>query len=435
MPVTKEQIEQSNQLLSDLQKSIGSVDAKLKSYDDKFAAADTSIKEQIKRIEADLDAKTKEIQKEQLKDDGAATRVKDLETQVEDLNTMLKSGEFAGKSDEIMERIKGVENVLAKGHKSLDKKDFGSSEDYQALTKFYKQGEKGLTNDQISKYLRTDDGENGGFLVPTMLYDSIMEEVEDLDPVRALSRVFTAQVKTLDVPIRTELPEATYEGEAEEVGDENSKYAVEQMTAYAQHINTPITWDLIKFANYDMISQASRDAAMAFAIGEGNNFVNGTGVKMPEGILSNQDIIDGAIETATDDTLSMVDVVKLPGNLKNGYINNARFFMNQKTLYELRSEQDDNGNFLWRIGGEGMPNNIAGLPFVILPSMPDVADGALAVGVGDFFYGYYILDAAGITLIRDDYSQKKKRIIEFSWFRYNTGKVGISEAFQLLKIK
>ncbi len=107
--------------------------------------------------------------------------------------------------------------------------------------------------------------------------------------------------------------------------------------------------------------------------------------------------------------------------------------MNQKTLFALRAEQDDNGNFLWRVGGEGMPNNIAGIPYVILPGMADVAEGSYSVGVGDFFYGYYILDAVQIAMVRDEVTEARKRIVKLTWFKWLTGQVGIAEAFKLLK--
>ena len=125
----------------------------------------------------------------------------------------------------------------------------------------------------------------------------------------------------------------------------------------------------------------------------------------------------------------------LAGQLKAGYLVNARYFMNQATLYTLRTERDDVGNFLWKVGGENMPNNIAGKPFIIMPSMAAIADNSLSVGLGDFFYGYYILDAVGISLIRDDLSSKRTAMVEFTWKQWNTGQVAIAEAFKVLKTK
>lgn len=439
MSLSKKSIDEAKKLINDFQTTLkeSNVDEKLKTYEEKFNSVNSDTKETLSKITALLDKSDKEIQTETNKENAFENRIRDFETQLKNMEEMISKESDKEKSSEILERIKTVEGSLAKIGK---KTNSGSrlvkfdTPEYHVLQKMVKQGDDSLT-DLDRKTLRTDNGPKGGYLVPEVLYDNILEQVQEIDPIRPLSRVFTATVKTLNVPILKELPTATYEGETEEISSDEATYRLEQMTAYAQQIVTPITWDLIEFNAYDIIAQASRDAAMAFAIGEGKGFLSGSGVKSPEGILTNTDVLAGAVETAANDAVSLVDVVKLPGNLKTGYLANARFFMNQKTLYDLRAEQDSNGNFLWRIGGENMPNNIAGHQYVILPNMPDVADGDYPVGIGDFFYGYYILDAVGISLIRDDFSQKKKRVVELSWHRYNTGQVGIAEAFQLLQVK
>ena len=314
------------------------------------------------------------------------------------------------------------------------KKAYLEGDHYKALQSYAKEGDQAFTP-EMRKTLRTDVGSQGGYLVPIELHNQVLEEIEELDPIRKLARVFSSKVKTLEIPIRTSLPVATFEGEKESVSNSESSYRLEQLTAYRQHINTPITWDQINFAAYDMIQQMTKDAAMAFAIGEGAAFLNGSGKKVPEGIMTNVDVLAGSTDTETNDVLSLTDVVKLPGKLKNGYLPGSRYFMNQATLYNLRAEQDENGNFLWRIGGEGMPNNIANVPYIIVPSMPDVADGEYPVGIGNFFYGYYILDAVGLMMIRDDYTKKTEATVEMTWIKYLTGQVGIAEAFKLLKVK
>jgi HK97 family phage major capsid protein len=435
MSIELKDIEQANKNVADLQKSLENVSSKLKTYEDKFNALDAETKEKVKKIEAQIEAKDKEIQKTLSKEDAIKNEKLSKETLVKELEEVLKNNEYKTRQDELTQRIKDLETELAKGSvKNSKNKEYMNTEHYKLLSQYVKSGDEVFTP-EVKKTLRTDVGSQGGYLVPTQLYNQILEEVEELDPIRPLCRTFKSKVKTLEVPIRTTLPVASFEGETEETDDTNATYRLEQLTAYRQHINTPITWDQISFADNDMLQDMAKDASMAFAIGEGSAFLLGNGVKSPEGILINADVVAGATETATNDVLSLTDVIKLAGNLKNGYRFGARYFMNQKTLFDLRAEKDDNGNFLWRVGGEGMPNEIAGIPYIIVPSMPNVADGALSVGIGNFFYGYYILDAVGVMMIRDDYTQKKKATVEVTWMRYLTGQVGIAEAFKLLKIK
>lgn len=434
--ITKEDILNAQQTLKEFQDTLKTVAPQLKTYEEKFEKAGAETKEKLDKIKSDIEKTDKQLQDALLKVEAVKNSTRSKEEELKELETIINDKSISKeKAAELVERVKDLELALAgKGGKGDDKDAYKSSEEYKSLTEFVKKGNSGI-GAEVRKYLRTDEGANGGYLVPVALHNQILEEVEEMDPIRPLARVFSSKTKTLEVPIRTSLPVATFEGEAEEVSESNAGYRLEQLTAYAQTIMTPLTWDIINFANYDMIQQASKDAAMAFAIGEGTKFLKGTGVKEPEGIVTNATIMAAAETSATSGVVSLVDVVKLPGFLKTGYITNARFFMNQKTLFALRSEQDDNGNFLWRIGGEGMPNNIAGIPYVILPGMANVAASSYSVGVGDFFYGYYILDAVQIAMVRDEVTQANKRIVKLTWFKWLTGQVGITEAFKLLKTK
>lgn len=54
---------------------------------------------------------------------------------------------------------------------------------------------------------------------------------------------------------------------------------------------------------------------------------------------------------------------------------------------------------------------------------------------GDLMRGYEIFDLAGMVVIRDDYTQKKKAIVEWTFHRYLTGQVILPEAIKILKIK
>jgi HK97 family phage major capsid protein len=435
---TKKLLEAANKNLTDLQGELQKVSSDKKTYEDKINSLSAENKAKVEKIEAEMKMKDGELLKFQQERDAHATKIRNLEATLEELKK--------NNTPETLQRVKDLELQIAHmDNTSGDKKkNLMDDLEYQAIQDYAMKGElpekihRSDSKEPLPsgvKYLRTDVGADGGYLVPEVLYSQIMEEVEEIDPIRSLARVFSAKVKSLSVAIRSDLPTAEYEGEAESDEEDNSKYRDETLTAYRLGLTTKVTWDSINFSAFDIIAQLSRDAAMGFAIKEGNKFLLGTGQKQPEGILINSDVVANTVDSAASGVVSLIDVIKLAGYLKAGYLPNARYFMNQKTLYNLRTEKDDAGNFLWRIGGENMPSNIAGIPFIILPSMANVAGSSLSVGLGDFFYGYYILDAVGISLIRDDVTSKRTGKVEFTWKMYNTGQVAISEAFKVLKTK
>ncbi len=442
----KKELELANKTLSDLQEQFKQVSNDKKTLDDKINSMSAEQKEKAEKIQKSLEEKDAILQKKQTEIDSHETKIRSLEESIKEMKDnndpsnleRLKDMELeiAKLSNMSPSDVKQAGKFIHKGKEYEGLQDYVKGIDPENVVRF-KDGEV-VSGQQIptdKKYLRTDVNADGGFLVPESLYNQIMEEVEEIDPVRALCRKFAAKTKSLSVSIRSTLPASYYEGEYEEDQKSNSQYRLETLTAYRQAMTTEITWDEINFAAFDMVSNLSRDAAMAFAMKENECFLLGTGVKQPAGILKNATVIAGRDTSATSATVSLVDVIGLLGGLKTGYLPNARFAMNQKTLYALRVEKDDAGNFLWRPGGETMPNQIVGKPVVIMPNMADIAANSDSVIAGDFFYGYYILDAVGISLIRDDYAQKRKGAVEFTWKQWNTGQVAIAEAFKLLRTK
>lgn len=299
----------------------------------------------------------------------------------------------------------------------------------KALEAMVRDEEKALL--EHKDYLRTDSNSQGGYLVTAVTSNEILRQIEEISPVRQFARKYNVKTKSLEIPVRKSIPTATFEGEREEGGNSNSQYRLETLVAYAQQITTPVTRDLINFSNKNILSEMAQDASLSFAKGEGNSFLVGTGEKMPHGILTDSRV--GITTSASSGVIILDEVIELAGKLKQGY--NGMYSFNKTTLYQLRTEKDSNGNYLWTMGAERMPSQINGFNYAIMQDMPDVAASSLSVMFADLFMGYSILDSVAMELVRDDFTRKKERVIEFTWFRWLTGQVAIPEAIQLLKTK
>ena len=80
-------------------------------------------------------------------------------------------------------------------------------------------------------------------------------------------------------------------------------------------------------------------------------------------------------------------------------------------------------------------NTINGFQYLLANDMPDIASNSKSIAFGDFMRGYTIIDRTGVSVIRDEFAQKRKAIIEFTINRWTTGQVTLSEAITLLKTK
>jgi HK97 family phage major capsid protein len=363
------------------------------------------------------------------------------EGQAEEIKAFQESLEKAGvAAGEQKERLNALEIELARAAKPVDP-DYRDKPEYKAVQAWVKGGERRITVEEKA-LLRSDTATDGGVLVTSEMDSQITKKIVEIDPIRTVARVRTIGSKTLEMPMRSTIPSATYEGEAEEGAESASTYGLETVTPFRQTFTVPITLDQLQDSAFDMEAEIMTDAGEAFAYGEGNGFVVGTGHKQPEGFTVNAVLRAASRETAAQNVLDPEALILLTGDLKRGY--NPVYVMNRGALAFIRtmrgdaaSAGDKAGQFLWMPGMSGaVASTINGYPYILAPSMPDHdSGGSYSVAFGDFRRGYTIIDRTGLSVVRDEFTQKKKGIVEFTLHRWNTGRVTLTEPIKLLLIK
>ena len=418
--ITKAELQEVGQAVEELRKEVksGSID-----------------KEKMDRINVVLDSheeKSQQITQAAARQEAQEAEIKELRESLE------KKGAEAG---EIRTQVEALELELARRSDPSvrEGKAYKTSDEYKAVQEFCIKGEARMP-DETKQYLRTDSDAEGGVLVPTELDNEITKRIVEIDGIRSIARVRSVAAKSLTMPKRLSIPTAAYEGEAEEGPDSTSLYDATTVTPFRQTFSTPITLDLLQDAAFDMESEIMEDAGEAFAFGEGNGFVLGSGHKQPEGFVAKASIQAGARDTAASGVLDPEAIILLTGDLKVGY--NPTYVLNRRTLALIRtfrgdaaSPGDEAGQFLWQPGLNGpVSNTINGFPYILANSMPDVAAGAFPIAFGDFRRGYSIIDRTGLAVVRDEFALKKKAQVEFTMHRWNTGQVVLDEAIKLLRV-
>lgn len=338
--------------------------------------------------------------------------------------SLAAAGEFKG-------RIDTLEAEIARGINVNLPANFRDTDEYKALNEYCRFGDR--MPEEQKQLLRTDSAVDGGVLTTTEMDTVITKKITEFDPVRSVSRVRTTGQKSFDLPIRNTIPTAVFEGEAETGPDSTSAYQLETLTPFRLTFTTPITKDLLMDAAFDMESEVLQDATEAFAFKEGQKFILGTAFKEPGGIFVNATLQTDA-RISGDATLITADsIIQLTGDLKSGY--DPVYMTNRRTLATIRTLVSTDGQFLWLPGLNGpVANTLNGFPYVIGNSIPDIAAQAYVMAFGDFRRGYTIIDRTGMEVVRDEFTLKKRGIIEFTFLRWLTGRVTLTETIKLLKI-
>lgn len=336
------------------------------------------------------------------------------------------------REDELKERMESIELELVRGG-SNQEKSYKDSVEYKALATMVIKGIDHASTEEKA-LLRTDNDTAGGYLVVGEVDNVMIKSITEISNIRSIARVRTINAKSLEMPKRTAILSASFEGEAESDSDSTSTYGSETVTPFRQSVTVPVTKDMLMNGSFNMESEIFSDAAEAFAQSEGNFHVSGDGVKKPEGFIVNADILAGARTSGTSGTIDADDIILVTGDLKVGY--NPNYVMNRSTLAFLRTLKSADGVFLWGMGMNGsVANTLNGFNYILANDMPSIASNSISIAFGDFQRGYTITDRTGVSIIRDEFAQKRKAIVEFTINRWTTAQVTLAEAITVIKTK
>ena len=354
-----------------------------------------------------------------------------LDSQEEKNQAKLRElNEKSKKIEELEDRYNSLEADLKRGLGREEKQ--AKTQELKAFETYLRKQSQFLGQEEL-KYLRTDVDSEGGYLVPSPLEGEIIKKITEISNLRSVARVRPMSTKTSSTPSRTNIVSAGMVGEGETDTLSNSKYGLEKLIAKKCQVTSQSSVDELEDAGYDVLNLMSQDVAETMAQLEGSQFVNGNGAgNNCEGFLTNSNV--PFIVSSVADKITFDSLIHATGQLKYGY--NPIYAFNRKTLAEIRKLKDGEGGYLWQAGNlaAGVPNQLNGYNYIILPDMPDIGANTYPVIFGDFARGYVIGDRKGMTMLRDEITKKREGKIEFTWYKRFAGMVQLPEAFVKIKI-
>ncbi len=267
------------------------------------------------------------------------------------------------------------------------------------------------------KFLRTGDaaelkalGETtdpqGGYLVTIDFRNQIVQKLPGLTAIRRRAFVFPTSATEVSVPkitggddVNPSDVTVTWMG-----GDDGNSTAGSTQPNFGSEImpvNTVMATvalgnDLLEDAVFPLESILTTKVAQAFGLDEDNQFLNGSGIKKPKGILT-----EGGITTVNSGNASALTdngLVDLVFSLPAQYLPNAAFIMKRATEGAARKLKDSYGRYLW--GWDlvpGSPAKLLGYDVLDDEYMPAIAAGKIPILFGDLSY-YWIAERLEMTV-------------------------------------
>ena len=293
--------------------------------------------------------------------------------------------------------------------------------------------------------ISTNDGADGGFLVPEETEREIGRRLSQVSPVRAIAGHREVSSNVYRKPFLVTGAASGWVAETAARTQTTSPTLAElsfpTMELYAM---PAATQTLLDDSAVNIDEWIASEIDTVFAEQEGTAFVSGDGTNKPKGFLAYTTVAEsdwewgklGFVLTGADGGFAASDpsdaLVDLVYALKAGYRQNGTFVMNRRTQAEIRKLKDDAGNYIWQppavAGGQA---TLMGFPVAEAEDMPDIDEDSLSVAFGDFRRGYLVVDRVGVRVLRDPYSAKP--YVLFYVTKRVGGGVADFDAIKLLK--
>jgi HK97 family phage major capsid protein len=332
---------------------------------------------------------------------------------------------------------------LATG-KDMSADDYKSYRDGLAL--YLRKGEKHLGHAE-TKAMSVGSDPDGGYLVTPDVTGRMVKKVYESSPIRQIATAISISSDKIEGIEDLDEAGAGWIGETVAPSDTGTpqigKWTIEAFEMYAM---PKTTQKLIEDASVDIEAWISDKVAQRFARLESAAFVSGDGAAKPKGFLS--------YAVAADDgsgvewgTLGYVasgasgafvgsnpadKIFELVGALKPDFLPAAQFVTRRSVITAIRKFKDSTGQYLWQPSlVMGTPEQLAGHPITRAEDMPAIAANSLSLAFGDFGQGYQIVDRLGITVLRDNLTEKP--YVKFYTRKRVGGGVVNFEAIKLMK--
>lgn len=280
---------------------------------------------------------------------------------------------------------------------------------------------------QISDVLQEGVDSDGGYLVPDEYDKRLIDVLDEENIMRGLAtKIKTSGLHKINIAASKPAAAWIEEGGALTFGD--ATFDQMYLDAYKLHVAIKVTEELLYDNEFNLEEYIIKQFGKALANSEEDAFLNGDGKGKPTGIF---DATGGGqvLDTLTA-AIKSDDILDLVYGLKRPYRKKASFIMNDATLASLRKLKDNNGAYIWQPSYQaGEPDRVLGYSVHTSAYAPNDA-----ISFGDYSY-YNIGDRGSRSFAELRELFAGNGMIGYVAKERVDGKLVLPEAVKILKLK
>lgn len=298
------------------------------------------------------------------------------------------------------------------------------------------------------KALSTQEGAEGGFLVPPTLNREMVTLLNETSAFRQHARALTIATDAVEMLVDKDEAELGWVQELDARAETQApQLAKVRIPVHEMYARIRVTQKLLDDSLVDVAAWLSEKVAEKMARFENHAFIHGNGLVQPTGILAHPTSDAGewtwgtieAMETGVDgdfeadsEAEQLIDCMQM---MKPSYLKGAVWLMSRSARARIRKITDDiHAHMLWQPSGGGVNfETLLGHPIVVMDEMPTLVTGTASTSIAfaNLQAAYQIVDRSQMQVLRDPYSSKP--YVEFYATRRVGGNVINFDAIKLLK--
>jgi HK97 family phage major capsid protein len=331
-----------------------------------------------------------------------------------------------GALDEFKSRIQKLELRNSRPPLVSSTKEITQDLEYKAaFSDYLRKGNEQVVSSLNRKSLSGINDKEGGYLIDNAMYQYITKNLSTNSVLRQLCSVQEISTDSFDVLSDDGNFDSGWVSEIDDrIVTSNGQISKKVIRTHEIYAQPKVTQKLIDDSKIDIAKWISERLAEKFMMAENSAFLNGDGKNKPFGILSyssgkGSDKIE-QIKSDKEGVVTAESIIRLYYSLDVRYSGKASFLMHRDMLQQIRLLKSDiTGQYLWMPSIElGAPDTLLGVPVYESVDMPTPNKDAVCMMLADFKSAYMIVDRAGISLMRDPYTEKP--FVKF----YTTKRVG-----------
>lgn len=243
-------------------------------------------------------------------------------------------------------------------------------------------------------------------MVPTSVYDRIVEHLVQANVVRGLATVLTTSAgESLAVPKSTAFSTASIVGEAAQASTSDPTLGTTTLGAYKYVVLVQLSNELANDSSIDVGGFLARQAGIAIGVATRGHMTTGSGSSQPWGIVTRATTgVTGA--AATSGAFTADNLIDLRYSVGAAYTAQpgVAWMMNSTAMAAARKLKDSQNRYLFEPGLNGNVDSLLGFPVQINDSMANPAATAKSVIFGHI-PSYFIREVNGIDVaVSDDFA-------------------------------